>query len=158
MNNIRLYYGISLDVASSFISSDLYPNIVLNLYNDYKTYDLDFHHYLTFITKCWTNIYVQPEHYGDGTNYNWQLLGYKTSGLFGDNGEFPTYGRAIRAAIEYSLPIIEGVLEEMKKDWLYHFETTLGIATPEEQIERHKAAGQYLEKLRAKKIIRRKHD
>ncbi len=156
MKDIRIFYDpLSLEEKYTTISVKLYPNIVTGLFSYFSVDCLNFYHYLTFMTKCWTNIYIVPEHYSDGTNYNWQLLGYKTSGLYGDNNEYPTYALAMKYAIEYSLPIIEGVLEEMNKDTLHHFETTLHIATPEQQTERRSMGERFLEASRKRVEARR---
>ena len=63
------------------------------------------------------HIYIMPEAYKTGINFNWQILFYevnhddcwgdKSTGMYGDNGEYPTYELALEAAITKSLTLIE---------------------------------------------------
>ena len=59
------------------------------------------------------DIYIRPEYYMLGINWNWQILIHdpeshdcisdKSSGLFGDEGEYKTENEAIEIAIHYVL-------------------------------------------------------
>ena len=63
------------------------------------------------------HIHIVPEPHSSGINYNWQVLIYnpndetcwdkKSTGLYGDNGEYPTYEDALEAGIEMSLKLIK---------------------------------------------------
>ena len=58
-------------------------------------------------------ISIIPEHYPDGTNWNWQILWYDEQNeldgtfQFGDNHEHPTQENAETAALEYLVTLRE---------------------------------------------------
>jgi len=70
--------------------------------------------WLREVHNCY--IKIVPEAYTTGINFNWQVLFYdpldvtcwdiKSTGLYGDNGEFPTYELALEAALLKSLTLI----------------------------------------------------
>lgn len=70
------------------------------------------------------HISIHPEFYKDGINWNWQVLEYdpngeedplthrysytthRSTGMYGDNGEYPKRMDAVRAAIEEALKLV----------------------------------------------------
>lgn len=66
------------------------------------------------------HIIITPDFYKDGINYNWQILEYNpnadnddyygknTTGQYGDNGEYDTYGKALEAALKRGWKITKG--------------------------------------------------
>lgn len=71
-----------------------------------------------FREKHCIHTHVISEFYKDGINYNWQVVVYdanskgcydneKSTGWFGDNGEFPTYYSALTEAIKESINIVK---------------------------------------------------
>jgi hypothetical protein len=91
------------------------------------------------------------------TNWNWQLLGYKTTMLYGDNGEHPTYADAVKAGIEKTLELIESLIVETQKDRFYDFETVLHIASEEEQKERSKKTASFLASIKNGSLKRKRN-
>jgi hypothetical protein len=71
--------------------------------------------YLREIHNC--HIYIRPEPYTTGINYNWQLLFYnpedrtcwdkRSTGMYGDNGEYSIYEEALEEALLHALKLIK---------------------------------------------------
>jgi len=64
------------------------------------------------------HVVITPEFYRDGINYNWQVLIYnvtdktcydnRSTGMYGDNGEYPTHEEALDAGLKRALEILLG--------------------------------------------------
>jgi hypothetical protein len=64
------------------------------------------------------HVVITPEFYRTGINYNWQVLIYgitdkscyddRSTGMYGDNGEYPTYEEALDAGLKRALEILLG--------------------------------------------------
>lgn len=110
-------------------ANDLYRYIAKKLGEDYEPKNLI--GLLGWLDEHNVIIHIQPEFYSQGINWNWQISFYNPetfsdpdlmdgTGLYGDNGEYPTRGKAmccsiVRALELYILEMIDS--EEILGDY-----------------------------------------
>lgn len=109
---------IKLAKESGFVS-----NIISSTPWKYSTREDDrYMMWMTSISK-WLrethdcHVYIRPEPYNTGINLNWQVLFYnsqsvtcwddRSTGLYGDNGEYKTYESALEAGLHKALELIQ---------------------------------------------------
>ena len=99
----------------------------------YYLWMMQIHKWLREVHNCY--IKIVPEAYTTGINFNWQVLFYDptdidcwsdtSTGLYGDNGEFPTYELALEAALLKSLTLFDMKdLEKQIEEFSYTNSTT----------------------------------